>query len=333
MLPIRHSLLNALLTALLCLAVSGVLLGAGYALLMLKLHPELAPFAERASEQTIAAHSMEGRQFTPIDFVPVRLEGRALVIERYGNNQALLRTDEWVEADHYPFVRVEVAGIHRDMMLTLFWQRMGQSDYESVELNTAGDGSAWFNLANTPGWSGRIVELGVGARGRSSDESFVLMRDQPFTLKAVHLVPFSRRAALHTVWQEWTAFEGWTHTSMNRYWGVPDRRALVRPNAAFGLWLLGALLVLLVWVAVTSARHRKLDTAPVLATALALVVLVWAAQDSLRVSFRVKQAMDTHTLYAGQSLVDKVTRTRLRCDQMQQHMGQDCRQHPPLPHL
>lgn len=120
---------------------------------------------------------------------------------------------------------------------------------------------------------------------------------------------------------------------MNHYLGVPDRMSLLRPNAAFGLWLLGALGLLMVRALPTTSRRCKLATTPAFASALAMVVIVCAAQDSLRASFRVKQAIDTHTLYAGQPLIDKVTRARLRCDQMQQHMGLDCRQHPPLPHL
>lgn len=122
---------------------------------------------------------------------------------------------------------------------------------------------------------------------------------------------------------------------MNNYLGVPGRKAIVRPNAAFLLWFLGALMVLVIWVTMTPTQRRNLATTrtPVLVSALAMVVFVWAAQDSLRVSFRVKQAIDTHTLYAGQSLVEKVTRTRLRCDQMRERMRRDCAEHPPLPHL
>lgn len=121
---------------------------------------------------------------------------------------------------------------------------------------------------------------------------------------------------------------------MNRHLGVPNHKTLIFPNAAFSLWLLVALVVMVAWAVLKNARSGSVVITQklLLAGALTIVILVWAVQDSLRMSYRIKQAMDTHTLYADQSLVEKVTQTRLRCDQMRRS-GRDCTEDPPLPHL
>ena len=335
MLSIRDPYLNAIASALLCLLISGLVLLLGYLSFVTSWHPQFAPYEQRAKAQDIQPRTLQGREFRPIDLVPLRIEGTRMVVEQYVNNQALLVSEEWVEADRYPFIRFTVEGVHRDMLVRLFWRRidMAPGEYHYAELHTSGNGSHWHDLSKYEEWRGRVMELGIGGVGRSNNEHFVLMRDEPFVLEEVGLRPFSRAAVVKTIWSEWTFFEGWSHTSMNQYLGVPSRKAIVRPNAAFGLWLLGALMTLVAWAAVRRTPHHELTTAPVLATVLAMMVLAWAAQDSLRVSFRVKQAMDTHALYAGQSLVEKVTRTRLRCDQMRERMRRDCAEHPPLPHL
>ena len=340
MLSIREPYLNAIVSGLICLLISALVLGSLYLGFFLKLNPEFMPYAQQASGQGTQALTLTGRDFRPIDIAPARIEGTRHIIERYVDNQALLLSQEWLEADQFPFLRFDVEGIHRDMLVRLFWRRidMAPGQYHYAELHTSGDGRNWHNLVQHPEWRGRVIELGIGGIGRSNDERFVLMRDQPFVLNEIRLEPFSRWAVMKTIWSEWTFFEGWTHTSMNRYLGVPDRSALIRPNAVFGVWLLGSLMVLAAWVGLRASagkdrRQPGISWTPLLASMLAMVVLVWIAQDSLRQSFRIKQAIDTYTLYASQPLVDKVARTRMRCDQMREQLAQDCTQHPPLPHL
>ena len=330
-------LLQSIATAGGCLLVAAALWLGVHGGWILKWHPEFQSFAERQATQSIAPLTLRGRDFQPIGLVPSQQIQDAQVITRYVDNQAMWVATEFFEAANFPFARFDVSGIHRDMALELTWRRLDMAPglVHRVTLHTASNGVGWHNMARYPQWRGTIAEIRIGAVGRSPSERFVLMRDEPLTLQALTFEPFSWAAVLRTVWAEWTQFTGWRHTSVNRYWGVPHRQPLLRPNAVLTLWLLTGVLIAALVYGFRQWRGTHPDRLHSLWAPIAvMVVMVWLVQDGVRMSFRLQQGADTVALFAGKTLPEKAARSRLRCDQMKlKGARDDCRQDEPLPHL
>ena len=336
-LRINDPTLKAITQAAACLAVAAVVWLGIYAGWVLKWHPEFEPFAERAAAQQIDPLTLSGRDFQPLGLVPTEQMRDAQVITRYVDNQAMWVTTQFFEAADFALLRFNVAGIHPDMALQLAWRRldMAPGSVHQVTLHTSGDGVGWYNLARHPEWRGTIAEVRIGAVGQSPTERFVLMRDEPLVLYDLTFQPFSVAGVINTIWAEWTHFEGWHHTSVNRFLGVPHDEALFRPNAVLTVWLFsGAVLLVLshTWGRWRSAHpdRRRALWAPL----AAMVVMVWLVQDGIRMPSRFQQGADTVALFANKTLPEKAAISRLRCDQMDlKGARDDCRQDEPLPHL
>ncbi len=341
-LRIKDPTLQALLVGGACLLLAGLVLVVVHAGAVLKWHPEFQPYADRQASREIDPLTLSGRDFQPIGLVPVEQRGDIQTITQYVDNRALWVAKKFFEAEDFPLLEFNIDGIHRDMMVTLLWRRldMPPGSVHEAFLHTSGDGAHWHNMTQYPQWRGTIAEVRIGGVGRSADEHFVMMRNAPLTLRSLTFQPHSWAGVVQTIWDEWTAFEGWTNSSINRFRGHPPR-ALLPPNQALSamFWVAaGLVLVCWLWSARPSARRGQGSGQAArrwrLTAALGVVVMgCWLVQDGVRMAFRVNQAADTQVLYAGRPYQDKVSRSRLRCDMMKDRLNLDCRVDEPRPHL
>ena len=339
---IKDPTLQALLVGGACLLLAGLILVVVHAGAVLTWHPEFQPHADRQASREIDPLTLSGRDFQPIGLVPIEQRGDVQTITQYVDNRALWVAQEFFEAEDFPLLQFNIDGIHRDMMVTLAWRRldMPPGSVHEAFLHTSGDGAHWHNMTQYPQWRGTIAEVRIGGVGRSADERFVLMRNEPLTLRSLTFQPYSWAGVVQTIWDEWTAFEGWTNSSINRFRGHPHR-ALLPPNRVVGvMFWLAAGLVLVCWLwsvrpSTERARASGQERRRLSLTAALGVVLMgcWLVQDGVRMGFRVKQAADTQVLFAGRPYQDKVSRSRLRCDMMKDRLNLDCRVDEPLPHL
>lgn len=335
-LRIKDPHLQALVVGGACLLLAAVILIVAHAGAVLKWHPEFQPYADRQASREIDPLTLSGRDFQPIGLVPIEQRGDVQTITQYVDNRAMWVAKKFFEAEDFPLLRFDIDGIHRDMVVKLAWRRldMPPGSVHEAFLHTSGDGGHWHNMTQYPQWRGTIAEVRIGGVGRSPDERFVLMRDQPLTLRSLTFHPHSWAGVLQTIWDEWTHFEGWRHPAMNRFWGVPNRDALLRPNLVWSAWLATGVVLLLLGQGLSVwTRGRRSNGIGLLAPIAVMVVVVWLVQDGIRMPFRVQQGADTVALFADRTLPEKVARARLRCDQMSTRMRADCRQAPPLPQL
>ena len=325
MLKIKNSEIKSITVAFLCLSIGAFLLFSFYLVFFLKLYPQFQSFADRQASKPVSPLVMKGRSFVPIGLVPTEFVGDGHRVNVYVDNQAMLVSPQYVDVADFPFVRFDVEGVHRDMAVKLIWRRldMPTGDYHEAFLHTSGDGVHWHNMAKYPEWSGTLVEIGIGGVGRSQDERFVLMRDKPFLLRTVELMPFSRMGVVKTIWDEWTYFEGWSHTSVNFHAATP-RSPIISPNIFF-LSLFGSSVLLLSISAISTATlfqksnaHQVFTKILLREALLALFFFTWLFPATLHFNFLHQQARDTSILFYAKSIPERAANSRLRCSLTEQ---------------
>jgi hypothetical protein len=139
-----------------------------------------------------------------------------------------------------------------------------------------------------PDWQGDIVALGFGF-DRQMHDSFIL--------DSVEIRPYSVRSMLESIWDEWTAFEGWSLRSINVIKGGADG-ALIRP-----------LPIMFMWVVITFIIYQLIVIKNIKQVSWELPIIFcitgWLLLDILWQINLFRQNYLSYQLYAGKTLSEK----------------------------
>lgn len=150
------------------------------------------------------------------------------------------------------------------------------------------DSTAVYRMKENPDWKGEIVALGFGF-DRQMYESIVL--------DTVEIRPYSIRSMLESIWDELTAFEGWSLKSINVIKGGYDN-ALIRPAPLVAGWVVIASLIFLL-------LHIK-DVSKTGWNVLVVFCLTgWLLLDVLWQINLFRQNYLSYHLYSGKTLPEK----------------------------
>lgn len=281
--------------ALLCLAASAAIMLALYLnLLVPRLHPALAPYLDSTGAEPI---TLPGRRFRPELVGNGGYEGNTAIITELVNEEAVLKAAQALSSGDYPFLRYRGEGLHPGIKVYLFWRTAhAPAELQVMPLHNNGDGTFYVNLSKEEQWTGTIIETSIGVFGD--------LRGQPFRLEEVAFLPFGRGALLRTIWGEWTAFEVWDQTSINRQ-DLAPKKALLKPNGVISLWAL--LAMLLGWAAwrLRPAVQPSHWPYPVPVVVLGCLGVAWAVISGLWLNKLVLQNAETRYLFAGKTLEER----------------------------
>ena len=274
--------IRALARALLALAASAIILIAAY----ITFSPGLAVYREVAGGHNIQPRTIHGGDLT------VRLgaggKARDKTLHLAGLSQdgrAIVTRFISLKASDYPFVEYTIKKLHPGAIVYLIWKTAENPENVSrARLHASGNEVTTLGLANDNHWEGSITELGFDIYGD--------LRDEALIISSLRVLPYSPAVLLATIWSEWTTFEAWDQTSINRLRGVPSS-AILSPSVAMAAWAGLALLCLGVFSLVTKAHN------PV--AYLAVIFIPWIALDLFWQDRLSMQLTETKFLFQGKS--------------------------------
>lgn len=209
-----------------------------------------------------------------------------------GRVRMIPRASLGLQAENYPQLALSLDSVSTDALVYLFWRTVEAPEAVSfAELEPMGRGMNWFGLSAEDGWVGAVSEVAVATRGGPG-------RPAP-ELSELSFYPSSRSTLIKRAWSEWTRFEPWRMSSVNRYPGARGE-VFVRPAAAFSVWVALALAILLV------GAWRCQVTRQALVCAMLVVLLVpWVGLDRLWQSQLQHQVQATRDRFGGLTQASK----------------------------
>ena len=279
--------LRSLAWALLALALSAVVL----LTLFIAYHQFRLPSGASSPASTVIA----GKQFTAI-MGTSRIEGDALLVTglqtQSDGNHALVSTHRVFDAQSYPYLRYQFDGLHTGLLLQLFWRRAESPGQMFSALMPRNFGApSTFNLGAQREWQGTITDMALYITGD--------LRGQPFRISEVTLAPPDWRHLPAAVWSEWTAFKGWSDTSINNLRGTPNYAGVdtASPTLAMAIWAGLALLFLFLSDRLWSRKN--------VISYGAAILIPWIALDQIWQGELSTQLHETRYLFSGKTTSEK----------------------------
>lgn len=150
------------------------------------------------------------------------------------------------------------------------------------------DSTAVYRMKDHPDWTGEIVALGFGFDRQMYEE---------FSLESVEIRPYSMESMLESIWDEWTAFEGWTLKSINVIKGGYVE-SYIRPVLILSIWSLISFLVFV-------ANQNKQGVQNKFQFLVLFILSAWLAHDILWQINLFRQNILSFKQYSGKTLDEK----------------------------
>jgi hypothetical protein len=279
--------LRSLAWALLALALSAMVL----LTLFIAYHQFHVPKRVNSTTGTTIA----GKQFTTV-MGTSRFEDDALLVTgletEADENHALVSTHLVFDAQSYPYLHYQFAGLQTGLLMQFFWRRAESPGQMFSALMPRNFGtSSTFTLSAQPQWQGTITDMALYMTGD--------LRNQPLRISAITLAPPNWHQLIAAVWSEWTAFRGWSKSSINNLQGTPNYGGseTVSPTFAMAIWAGLALLFL-------SVMARFVSIIDLISYGAAILI-PWIVLDQLWQSELSTQLQDTKYLFSGKTTHEK----------------------------
>ncbi len=149
------------------------------------------------------------------------------------------------------------------------------------------DSTAVYRMKDNPEWIGDIIALGFGFDGQMHES---------FTLDSIELRPYSIASMLESIWDEWTAFRGWSQRTINSV-EIGAQNSLIKPVLIVAAW---------VFISICSAMLTTFITQNRIEILLIFLLIGWGVMDVLWQVNILRQNGLSYHLYSGKSLEDKI---------------------------
>jgi hypothetical protein len=208
---------------------------------------------------------------------------------RNGVDNAIVTFYTSFSADDYPVLSYQITGRHPELRVNLMWRTVeNPTELQLSELPWNGDKRSTLLLHSHPEWRGRISEIGLWVKGE--------LRGNPLEVSQLELQTRSWSGTLGSVWSQWTAYRGWTQSSINHLRWTIDKDTL-SPALALAAWA-GVALILLAGRGLCTKRHD-------ISSFAAVLLIPWIVQDLLWQHQLSAQLKETRYLFGGKSTHEK----------------------------
>jgi hypothetical protein len=218
-------------------------------------------------------------------------EGTKLVVTNFDEQQRIRIISQQVSfrAEDMPFMAWTFSKFSPRTSVWVAW--ITKQDPQHLNMMPALlplDATAVYRMKENPEWKGDIVALGFGFDGQMYDS---------FSLDSVEIRPYSIGSMLESMWDEWSTFEGWSHSSINGTVGGSNR-ALIRPTHLVLTWLV------LMSVIYLSLSYRKNNNSYLRVLPI-FFISGWMVLDVRWQVDLFRQNYLTYQLYMGKTLDEK----------------------------
>jgi len=236
-----------------------------------------------------------GKQFKTI-LGTSRIQENALLVtgleaQEDGNN-ALITTPLVFDAQNYPYLRYRFDGLQPGVRVQFFWSTAENPEQTFTAVIPSKSGtSSTFNLGAQPAWQGTITDIALFITGD--------LRAQPLRIPEITFASHSWHAFVASIWSDWTAFRGWSGSSINYLYGTSIQAVagIVSPTVAMAIWA-GLALVFLYLIDCFWLPGNLISYG-------AAILIPWIALDLLWQSELSAQLQDTKYLFSGNSTHEK----------------------------
>lgn len=243
------------------------------------------PWLAAAASRSIPGSQLQVRGKSRIERSAVLLQG----VGEDGNALAVLNLEAPIDAANYRFVAVRARGEFPSGGLSFVWRVQGsEATVRKAEVVVSGNRILPLTLGAVDGWTGKVVGLGLIARGDFRE---------PFLVERIELEPSWVGTTIGTMFSHWVEFEPWDGGSIHfMSGGNPSPR---HPLALFvGISFLVAIGLYLLLIVLGYMRFEA-------QAVLAIALLGWALID-LRWQLNLWKQLDmTRWQYAGKSWEEK----------------------------
>lgn len=243
------------------------------------------PWMAAAAARTITGAQLQVRGKSRVEQSGVLLQGAG----EDGSVIAVLNLAAPIEAAHYRFVDIRGRGEFPSGGMEFVWRVQGaETTVRKAEVVVFGGRIVPLTLGTVDGWSGKVVGLGLIAKGDFR---------QPFLVESIELRPSWVGTTIDTLFAQWLEFEPWDGGSIHFMAG--GNPSLKHPLPRFlGIAFVAAIGIYLLLIVL---GHTRFDRK----TALVIALLGWAVID-VRWQLNLLRQLDmTRVQYAGKSWEDK----------------------------
>ncbi len=219
-------------------------------------------------------------------------EGAKLVVTNFDEQQRIRIISQQVSfrAEDMPFMAWTFSKFAPRTGVWVAWiTKQDPSRLNMMSAILPYDSTAVYRMKDHPDWQGDIVALGFGFDRQMYDS---------FVLDSVEIRPYSIDSMLESMWDEWTAFEGWSLRSINLIKGGANE-VIIRP-----------LLVVFIWVIMASlfyqAHQFKNKKQWIWRSVIIFFIAGWIVLDVLWQINLFRQNYLSYHLYAGKTLHEKL---------------------------
>ena len=215
------------------------------------------------------------------------VEGTEFVVTATDDaGMALVVVNANLRSIDYPVIEWLARDVPADAEVRVIWR----TDYAPAKTSSAPAEVAYgrvlpVDLSRHPDWMGRITGLGLAIRAPLA---------QPIRIRGAEAKPMGAAEVLAERVREWTAFEGWSGSSINTLSGGSDVQELPLPALLFAAVALASLAL----AGVARWRPRWYEASPAW-TFAGLFVFAWFVLDARWVANLARQVPLTAGQYAG----------------------------------
>ena len=189
-------------------------------------------------------------------------------------------------ASDHPVVQHDLQGLNAGLAVNMIWRVAGRLYTRPVSMHPSG--VVVTDLSKEPAWQGTVSEIGFHIQGD--------LRGKALELREFSLLPHRWMSWWRATWSGWTAYRGFTPSSINVLYGAADRNAL-SPTFVTTAWAAMALLLLYL-----AGRRYAVTTSSTYAIAL---LLPWIAMDLLWQRDLSLQLEETRHQYGGMTMHER----------------------------
>jgi hypothetical protein len=198
-----------------------------------------------------------------------------------------------LKASDYPVIEWIAIGLPEQAVVRLLWRTdQAPEKLNAINVRVELGRPMPVMVANDPAWTGRVIGLALAIQTPLSE---------PIRIRGVIAKPMGALEIIGDRAREWSAFEGWTGTSINTINGGADIQGLPLPVLmALTIALAGAAVLVIERLrpgAIGASAPMALGT---------LFLIAWLILDARWTANLVQQERHTAEQYAGKSTRDKL---------------------------
>ena len=180
---------------------ASLLVTLAYTLFFSHIHPEFAPFMNRAAKKMVAP----GNDLITVSVGASSKDGEKIIIDDFNSDEAILVLPRAFQAEDYPFIKVNLSGFTRYSKLKILWRNSDNPDNtHALEFNRSGNEVTQIAMVyGGENYSGEIADIALLFYNGPA-LGFKNNHDVDIVIRSIEFLPFSAARVAEQIFEDWT---------------------------------------------------------------------------------------------------------------------------------